>query len=182
MFGPGWVLIVVAAILLVGGCFAWRPVRGVWSRPRFQEARQAFHWQRERLEAKFFDLAGAHRKPGAPRWLDCDFDDDVAYVRNRYTGELSAFVAVTIALSGTDASRPPPALDFEDADDWSDLDVERPLGGDLRGATAVFRFDRDRWVTEGRVVFNLSPSETIRFYQRDLEMVGNESPRRPRTV
>ena len=29
-------------------------------------------------------------------------------------------------------------------------------------------------MTDGRVILNLSPSEAIRFYQDDLEMVGQE--------
>ena len=44
----------------------------------------------------------------------------------------------------------------------------------LRTGTAVFRFDRDHWETDGRVILNLSPDEAIRFNQNDLEMVGQE--------
>jgi hypothetical protein len=49
----------------------------------------------------------------------------------------------------------------------------------LRAGTAVFRLDRDRWETEGRVILNLSPSEAIRTYQHDLEVVGREAAERP---
>ena len=80
----------------------------------------------------------------------------MAYVRNRSTGELSAFVAVNIMLE----------LPTGKQDDGHD--------GAIREATAVFRFAHDRWETDGRAIFNLSPSETIRFYQHDLEMVGQE--------
>ena len=176
MSGPEWLLIVGAATLLAGGCLAWKPVRAVRRRPRLAEARRAFHWQRERLEAKFLALAQARRKRGGPHWLDGRFDDDVAYVRNRYTGELSALVAVSIALVEPDAAQGELQQDGFDSRPFDEEAVEH-FGGGLRAATAVFRFDRDHWVTDGRAIF-FSPSETIRFYQHDLEIVAREQASR----
>ena len=46
--------------------------------------------------------------------------------------------------------------------------------GNLQLGTAVFRFDRDHWETDGRAILNLSPSEAIRFFRKDLEKVGEE--------
>ena len=130
---------------------------------RFAQARRDFHHQRERLEVKFVQLGLINTKSHTPRWTDCTFDDDVSYARSRSTGELSAFVAVTIEMEG--------------------IDDILPRGGDaignLRAATAVFRFDGDRWETDGRAIFNLTPAEAIHFYQRDLEMVGQEVAARP---
>jgi hypothetical protein len=172
VIGPLGVLIVVA-IAFTAGVLAWRPVRLAWRKPRFEDARRRFHWQREHLEAKFIQLAQTNAKRGAPRWTECEFDDDVAYVRNRYTGELSAFVAVGIAMDGSVGY-----VDQGGVDNSLDHDPARsgPFDavGNLRAATAVFRFDRDHWETDGRAIFNLSPSETIRFYRHDLEMVGEE--------
>jgi hypothetical protein len=48
------------------------------------------------------------------------------------------------------------------------------LMGSLQAGPAVFRFDKTRWVTDGRVIHDLSPNEAIRAYQNDLEMVGQE--------
>jgi hypothetical protein len=141
------------------GLFLWWPLRIVLRKARLTDARRNFHLQRERLEVKFIRLAAAHAKPGAPRWADCEFDNDVAYVRNRSTGELAAFVGVTIGL--------------EDADDG-------PLGSsmeNLRNGTAVFRFDRDHWETDGVALLNLSPTEAIRFYRDNLEIVAQEVSR-----
>jgi hypothetical protein len=45
---------------------------------------------------------------------------------------------------------------------------------DLQAGTAVFRFDRDHWEADGRALLNLSPSEAIRHYAGDLEIVGEE--------
>ena len=120
------------------------------------DARRNFHLQRERLEIKFIQLAQAASKPGALRWSDCEFDNDVAYVRNRSTGELAAFVPVTIAL-----------------DDSGDLGMQSAMEN-LRSGTAVFRFARDRWETDGIALLNLTPTEAIRFYRDNLEIVAQE--------
>lgn len=162
MVGPFWLFLIalVICLLLIGAI--WRPIHRAWRKARFAEARRDFHRQRERLEAKFVVLGMSTTRPAGLRWVDCDFDDDVAYARSRTTGELSAFVAVTIAL-----------------DDGED----QPLGpvddlSGLRAATAVFRFDGRHWETDGQAIFNLSPTEAIHLYQRDLEMVGREVAQR----
>ena len=47
----------------------------------------------------------------------------------------------------------------------------------LRAATAVFDYDRNRWSTDGRAIFNLNPTEAIQFYQANLELVAQEAAR-----
>ena len=81
--------------------------------------------------------------------------DDVAYVRSRKTGELSAFVAVTLASEDYDAA-------------------PRSSADSLQEATAVFRFDRDHWETDGRTILNLSPGEAVHYFRDDLEIVSEE--------
>ena len=156
-----WFLLVAAVIL--AGLFVWRSMRTASRQARFDATRRDFHTQRERLEAKFVQLASADAQPNSPHsahwdWADCDFDDDVAYVRNRNTGELSAFVRVTVAVDGGKT----PSIGVDS------------LIGNLRAGTAIFRFDGDHWETDGRAILNLSPPEAIRFYQNDLEMVDQE--------
>jgi hypothetical protein len=153
-----WWLSALAIVLLLTAAYLWKPRQKRSRAARLVQAKRRFHTQRERLEAKFIQLAAAHAKPDAPRWADCTFADDVAYVRNRSTGELSAFVAMTIAAE--ELGRLPPGT----------TDVV----GNLQAGTAVFRFDRDGWVTDGRAIFNLSPNEAIHFYRDDLEVVGEE--------
>jgi hypothetical protein len=161
MVGSGWILFTAALLLLAAAVLIWRPIRLVLRETQFGDARRSFHRQRERLEAKFVWLAQTQAKPGAPRWLDCEFDDDVAYVRSRTTGELSALVAVTVTMEGSAAA----------GGETSEQEA-------LRAATAVFRFNGNHWDTDGRAIVNLSPSEAIRFYQRDLKMVGQELAQR----
>ena len=121
-------------------------------------AKQQFHVQRERLEAKFIQLAAAQVRPDAPQLADCSFDDDVSYVRSRTTGQLSAFVAVTIATEGISAALPTGMSVVEN----------------LQAGTAVFRFDRDHWETDGRAILNLSPDEAAERFGGDLEVVEQE--------
>jgi len=103
-------------------------------------------------------LAAGHARPDTPQWLDCTFDDDVAYVRSRTTGELSAFVAVTIASehSGDSTSGTSDAV------------------GNLQAGTAVFRFDHDHWETDGHAILNLSPTEAVQHFRNDFEIVAEE--------
>ena len=156
MIALWWVLLPLGLGLLVGLSFGLRPLLVARREAKFAQARRSFHWERERLEARFLRLGLVSNRPDAPRWTDCDFDDDVTYVRDRSSGELSAFVAVTIEV------RDNCCLKSVDATE------------SFRDATAVFRFDRGHWKTDGRAIFNLSPTEAIHFCQRDLEMVAQE--------
>jgi hypothetical protein len=159
---PWWWIPVACATLAVVVFLLWRPCQAAAQEARLAQARKEFHKQREWLEVKFISLAGSqagpHGKGDAPRWSSCEFDDAVSYVRHRTTGELSAFVEVTVALEGIGHA----------------TTSATDLMSNLQAGTAVFRFEKNRWVTDGRVILNLSPSEAIRFYQDDLEMVGQE--------
>ena len=149
---------IVAVVLLALGIALWLAPRIGRRKTPLAQAKQRFHVQRERLEAKFIQLAASHATPDAPQWTDCTFDDDVAYVRSRTTGELSAFVAVTIA-SENSGGAPGGTSDAV---------------GNLQAGTAVFRFDRDHWETDGRAILNLSPSEAVQHFRNDLEFVEEE--------
>ena len=152
----------VAAIVAIGllalAALLWRPKRKTSRRAPLAQAKQRFHAQRERLEAKFVQLASGHASPDAPRWTDCTFDDDVAYVRSRTTGELSAFVAVSIATEESDAV----------------IRGSSDTVGNLQAGTAVFRFDRDHWETDGRAILNLSPNEAVHRFGADWEIVSED--------
>ncbi len=158
MADVGWILVGSITLLAAGTVAVWRPVRAHYLDVQFRRARRDFHWQRERLEAKFVYLAAAQGRSDAAMWDQCQFDDDVAYVRNRSTGKLAAFSAFSFGI------------DVYDDRSRGSFD----LLGNLRAGTAVFQFDGRRWDTEGRAILNLSPFEAIRFYRDDLEVVGQE--------
>jgi len=147
----------IGVILFVLGIFFRRTKRRKTPAPApLVQAKRRFHIQRERLEAKFLQLASAKAPPDTPRWADCMFADDVAYVRHRTTGELSAFVAVTLATEDLNPDMPAGAADH------------------LQAGTAVFRFDRDHWETDGRAILNLTPLEAIHHFRNEIEIVGEE--------
>jgi len=155
----GWVIIGVGIALGLAGVLLWRPVRERLRAQELARARNDFHRFRERLECNFFSLAAGSGKPRGLTWANCDFEDDVTYARDRESGELAALVAVAIsfeAIAGGDMEH-----------------VEAV--GNLRAATAVFAFRRGQWTTEGRALFNLNPSEALRYYQGNLELVGQET-------
>jgi hypothetical protein len=161
----------VIAIVLLGAIYFFVPRRRSSPAVRLTQAKRSFHIQRERLEAKFVQLASAHATPSAPRWDDCTFADDVAYVRNRATGELSAFVAVAVASEESARA----ASTSESA--GSAAESSNAAGGavgNLQGCTAIFRFDCDHWETDGRAILNLSPAEAIFHDGHDLEIIGEE--------
>jgi hypothetical protein len=154
-----WPWILIACLLALGAMVAlWRPFQVATREARFAKARREFHRQREWLEVRFITRANSPTRPDEARWSNCEFDDAVSYVRHRTTGELSAFVAVTVASEGIGQM----------------ISSTSDLMSNLQAGTAVFRFEKDHWVTDGRVILNLSPNEAIRFYQNDLEMVGQE--------
>jgi hypothetical protein len=155
----------IVALSLVGGAatflllawFLWHPVRTAFRDARVADARLRFHRQRERLEARFLQLASTSGKPRGLAWTECEFGDKVVYARDRQTGRLTALVAVTISFEAV------PGGGMEEVEAVSNL----------RAATAVFHFESDGWQTDGRVVFNLDPAETIAHFHKNLERVAD---------
>ena len=163
MWSLGWIALGVAILVAICGAVAylmWRPYRNVRQEKWLARARREFHLRREQLEAKFLQRAGESGKPRGLRWVDCDFENDVTYARDKRSGQLSAFVGVTISFEATEGGG------MEDVEAVSNL----------RAATAVFSFDEKRqWYTEGRAIFNLNPTEAIQYYQANLELVAQEA-------
>ena len=148
----------VAALAGVATALAMRPIRLARAAERLARAQREFHRQREQLEAKFIDRAAATGKPRGLRWSDVHFDDDVLYVRERRSGSLKAFVAIEVS--------------FEAIEGGGMEEVEAV--STVRAATAEFVYDTGRWLTDGRVYFNLLPSATVKYLGADLELVAEE--------
>jgi hypothetical protein len=164
MWSLGWIALGLAALIAIVSAAAfllWQPRRRAGRHEKaLARARREFHLRREQLEAKFLTRAGESGKPRGLRWVDCDFDNDVTYARDKRSGQLSAFVGVTIS--------------FEAIEGGGMEEVEAV--SNLRAATAVFSFDEKRqWYTEGRAIFNLNPAEAIQYYQANLELVAQEA-------
>lgn len=149
-----WTLGIVAALAAAGIALFFLRKRKAGSID-LARARKLFHLRREWLEAKFFTLASASGKPRGLEWVECEFDDSVAYARDRVTGRLRALVGVTIRFRAIEGGG------MED----------NPNVANLRAACAVFYLNDTQWSTDGRVLFNLSPVQAIEHFQNELEMV-----------
>lgn len=160
MFWDYWQLWAFSSFVLfaVGGWFiASRIMRASRRLPSMltEDAKQLFHLRREWIEARFFSLASASGKPRGLAWMDCDFEDDVSFARDRLTGQLRAFCGVTIRFTAIEGGGM----------------EENENVGRLRAATAVFLLDGSEWITQGRVIFNLSPEQAIEHFREELELV-----------
>ena len=141
----------LAAIFYVVSKTAARRVRKSYT----SRARALFSKRREWLEADFLTQARRSGKPRGLEWVECEFEDEVAFARDRTNGQLRALVGVTISFEAI------PGGGMEEVE----------AVGNLRCATAVFRFHRDKWETEGRAIFNLRPDEAIMHFKHELEPV-----------
>ena len=154
--GVTGIVFVSLAIVLVVIVFTWFVSRFI-RQSRLKQGCHAFGEQREQLEKDFLGFAGRTGIPRGLIWVRCDFETEVCFVRERTTGQLQSLVPVTIA--------------FEAEVGGGMEEVEAV--GNLRAATAVFLYDGDAWSTEGRVVFNLNPQQTVERHQESLEIVGS---------
>jgi len=146
----------IAAAAGIATAIALRPLRIARQTEKIARAQRDFHRQREPLEAKFIERAAASGKPRGLRWADVDFDDDVVYARDRRTGGLKALVAVEVQ--------------FEAVEGGGMEHVENVALS--KAATAEFLFDGTRWITEGRIYFNLAPTAAVKYLAEDMELVA----------
>src|SRR5262245_22592655 len=104
MWDQWWPWIAVATLILVTGfaTAALLYLRFGTRRLPLEAAKQLFHLRREWLEARFFTMASASGKPRGLSWVDCEFEDDVSLARDRITGQLRAFVGVTIRFAAVE--------------------------------------------------------------------------------
>jgi hypothetical protein len=144
--------IVLTLVLMLLGAWVLLRVRRRVSPPVI---RARFLQQREHLEADFMRAAAASGKPRGLHWKNCDWENDVAFARDRHNGELIALVGVTIQFDAV-----------------KDSDMENlPAVGNLRNASGVFFFRGGRWRTAGRAVFNFNPGEAIEHLKQQYERV-----------
>ena len=143
------------AALVVCLALLWRPLRKFGRQVQVERARELFRMQRERLEAQFLKAAAASGKPRGLRWLDCDWESPVEFVRDKHTGQIAALVGVTIKFEAIEGS------------DMEGL----PAVDNLRNASAVFYFQRGHWHTVGRALFNMNPDEAVAHFKNQYERV-----------
>jgi len=131
-------LIVGAAVAAATVALA-RPLIRRYRRTKLQRAVQRFRFDREHLEAKFFELASQSGKPRGLRWLACDWQNTVRFARDVRSGMLTAFVSVEVRFEA------------EEGGDMEDVAAV----GTIRDACALFHWDGRHWGTGGRALFNM---------------------------
>ncbi|GAB6166296.1 hypothetical protein JCM19992_22960 [Thermostilla marina] len=161
MFHPVLVVSATVLVLFMVAGLAWTPARRFLSRSRIADAKRSFRRRREHLEASFVCLV-ARRAEVDVDDVQCEFEDEILFVRHRETGEISALVGIAIDVRM-------PGQTFAD----------RSLG--LQRAVAWFRLGPDGWQATERPLMNLSPREALNRLGSQLEPLGLERPR-PRTV
>ena len=159
----GYYLPVAAAaiLLLIAAVAVRKPLRAWRERSEAERARREFRRQREVLEARFFDLAAASGKPRGLRWVDCDWLEAVTFARDKSTSLLTAFVAVNVRFE---------AIEGGDMEDVAAV-------GNIRDAAAVFHYQRGRWGTGGRALFNMNPADALDRLQGQFEPVESIAKR-----
>jgi hypothetical protein len=122
------------------------------------QARAEFATRTAALHDDFFQAAAASGKPRGLRWVDCEWDDALAFGRERATGRLVALAGITIRFEAI------PGSDMEGL----------PAVGNLRHGCAVFVHDGRSWHANGRAVFNLTPDETLAHFHNDYERLDSQ--------
>lgn len=155
MIAGSWIWIAGLVALAVLGLALWWAAVRVPRRTTVERARKLFHLQREHLEFRFFQLAASAYLPRGLELVDCDFEDEVSFARDRHSGRLRAYVAVTILFRAIEGG---PMEDNPNVDN-------------LKAGSAEFRLEGSDWGTNGKVHFNVNPLEAIQRYQQELELV-----------
>ena len=149
-----WVIISCLAAVLIGCALAYRVWRNRTPPIDVEQARAEFRICREHLEARFVCLTAESGKPRGLKWEMCEFTDEVTFARDRENGHLVAFVEIAVGFSAIEGG------DMEDVE----------AVGNIRSATAVFqKHGNGDWQTQGRVIFNLSPEQTLERFESSLE-------------
>lgn len=147
-------------LVLVGiAALAWKPLKR-----RMREAEEIrgvrdFKLQREQLEARFIDLAGRRGVPRGLRWVECDWQNDATFARDRESGLLTAFVAVNVRFEAVEGG------DMEDVE----------AVGTVRDAAAVFHYRRGLWGTGGRALFNMNPTDAVTRLEGQFDPVSRSA-------
>jgi hypothetical protein len=147
-----WLLIPLAGLVLL--VLAWW-ASGFGRQVHVERARELFRLQRKRLQELFLESARESEKPRGLLWIGCEFTGEPELARDRSNRGLVAFVPVAIEFAAIEGS------------DMEGL----PAVAQPKQASALFTFVRGQWITSGKAVFNLAPSEAIHQFGRQYEPI-----------
>lgn len=154
-----WWLVGASGGLVLALWLFRRPLRRFGQQVQAERARELFHLQRPRLEEEFLRAASASGKPRGLIWQECLWEPQVLFVRQRHTGQIVALVALNVRFQAI------PGSDMENV----------PAVQELKMASAVFFFERGRWHTVGRAIFNKNPEEAAEHFQGYYERLDTQA-------
>ncbi|HEY2910889.1 MAG TPA: hypothetical protein VGI99_11625 [Gemmataceae bacterium] len=143
-----WIAVGLGAVLLLAALrWLWKLARAV----QVERAGELFRLQHEHFEEMLLAAASQSGKPRGLHWRKCEIVGDAVLARTPTRG-IAALVPVVIHFE------PIAGSEMEDV----------PAAREPRIATAIFNFQRGRWHTAGRVVFNLDPSQALSHFGERL--------------
>lgn len=145
-----WVMVGVA-LAGMAAALLYRPMRRFYREVTEERAHELFRLQREMLEAKFLELGRSKGMADGVAWSDCEFDGDSQFARHLKSGQLVAFVEVTVHFESEAAS------------------IDSETIGANRQATAVFQYHHGQWGTNGRALFDMTPAEALEHFQGEYQ-------------
>jgi hypothetical protein len=104
---------------------------------------------------QFLRQAQAMGKPRGLRWVDCDWLDTVTFGRDLKSGMLTAFAGINIRFEAIEGG------------DMEGLEAV----GMVRDAAALFHYQRGRWGTGGRALFNMNPADALAHFKGQIEPI-----------
>jgi hypothetical protein len=152
---PWWIAGGVIALAAVAFAVRW-----LWFLAcaiQVERARELFRLQHERFEEMLVKAANETGKPRGLRWIGCEIIGDAVLARETASRDLVALVPVVVRFEPVEGS-----------------DMEAvPAAREPRTATAVYTYSKGHWHTDGRVVFNLDPHQTIAHFGSQYVEVGH---------
>lgn len=143
--------VLAAAVVVALMRWFWQLGKAV----KAERARELFRLQHERFEEQLLKNAAATGLPRGLKWLSCQIIGDAVLVREAATRTIVALVPVTIQFEPVEGS---------------DM-VDVPAARDPRPATAVFTFSHSTWETNGKVIFNHTPEQTVAAFTPQFRII-----------
>ena len=148
-----WIIAAIALIAIVGVVVkSLKRLQTTRAAANRERAIREFAAERDDLTGLFLRTAAASGKPRGLRWTGCELSGPPLFAIDDATGELIALIAATISFAAIEGGG------MEEVE----------AVGNLRSATVVFMHRGDGWITDGRVIFNLEPAESLAKFQGTL--------------
>ena len=153
------IYVILALLALAGLGLSVSLHRGIQRRKAriLDQRRPVFMENRESLQQQYFEQVSTSGKPRGLEWVNCEFESEVTFARDRHHGQMRALVGVTIQFEAVEGG------DMEEVE----------AVGNLRAGTAVFLNDGEHWFTDGRILYNLDPDQALAHFADELEVVAD---------